>query len=100
MGEHERATPQVEHVELDQVDAGCNRSPKRAEGVLGSEGSCATMADSKHVAVRTTKVDHEALRGAGLIRRSHARATRATRIACATTITAVSTAVSRQKTSG
>ena len=46
--EHEWAARQVEHVELDEIDAVRDRRTQRGERVLGSEVRSPAMADPKH----------------------------------------------------
>ena len=46
MREHERAADEVEHVELDRVDAARERGLERAQRVLGRERSRAAVADA------------------------------------------------------
>ncbi len=100
VGDHERAQREIEHVELDQVDADLDRRPERAQRVLGGQGSRTTMADAQHAAGRTVERDHNGLRAGVRSLRSHHQAAQATATAWKTTIPAASRAVSCQKTSG
>ena len=51
--EHERALPEVEDIEFDQVDAYLDRCPERAQGVLGRKSRRTTMADPQRTALAT-----------------------------------------------
>ena len=101
MRQHERPVLQVEHVELDQVDAHLDRRAKRAQRVLGRERRRTAMADPEHATLRTVQLDHVALaRVVRPTRRIHHAAARPTATAWPTTIAAASIAVSCQKASG
>ena len=100
MGEYERASVEIENVELDQVDSGVDRRSERPQGVLGSQGSGTPMTDPEHATRGTMKLDQDRLRGTRRVRCSHHRAARATATACTTTIATASWAVCRQNASG
>ena len=61
MREDERASPEIEHVELDEVDAEVDGGAEGAERVLGREARSAPVADPQDgVAVAAPQVDHAA----------------------------------------
>ncbi len=97
MREHERPARQVEHVELDEIDAVCDRFAERAEGVLGREVGRPSMTDAQHAAVARAEVDHGDRRRAA---RRHHQASGARTIAWPTAIAAASRDTSSQNRSG
>ena len=99
VGENERPVPEVEDIELDQVDARIDGGPKRVECVLRRQGRGAAVTDPEIRLPVTTKLDHATLRS-GRRRRSPPVAMIATTTACRTTIPAASCAVSCQNASG
>lgn len=58
MGDDERASRQVEDVELDQVDTVSQRDPEGLDRVLRRERGRAPMADPQKTAVPLPQVDH------------------------------------------
>ena len=104
MREDEGPLVEVEHVELDQVDARVDRGAESAQGVLRRERRGAAVPDTKNPALVPAQVDHA---GASVertdrrrSRRSHHQDASATTTAWATAIPAASFAVSCQNTSG
>ena len=97
MREHERPVRQVEHVELDEVDALRDCCAKRAERVLGPEGRRAAVTDPQHLPVAPLQVDHASRRRA---ERSHHHESGTRTIACPTAMAAASRETSCQNRSG
>ena len=58
MCKHERAVGEVEHVELDQVDAELDGPPERPERVLGLERGGSLVADDERQPVAATEVHY------------------------------------------
>ena len=61
VGDDQRASRQVEHVELDQIDAESDRGPKGSQGVLGRKRGGTAMPDEQGPARRPLQRDHVAL---------------------------------------
>ena len=98
VGQDEGAASQVEHVELDEIDAVRDGGSKGVDGVLGRDVRRASMTDPEHASpVSSPQLDHAALLFAD---RSHHHASGARTIAWTTVIVAASWETSSQNRSG
>ena len=97
VGQDERSAWKVEDVELDEVDAVCDRLAEGAERVLRSEVRGSAMTDPEHRAVAAVEIDHA---GPLPALRDHHHASGARARACATVIAAARRETSCQNRSG
>jgi hypothetical protein len=65
VGDDELASLELEDVELDEIDPGGERGPKRDQGVLGRESRRSAMPDPERASVAALERDH----GSGLVGR-------------------------------